>query len=40
MIFDEHTGDERLDRAIRVVLVDRHAMVREGLSRILAAETE
>ena len=40
MIFDEHTGDERPDRPIRVVLVDRHAMVREGLSRILAAETE
>ena len=39
-MFDEHTGDERPDRAIRVVLVDRHAMVREGLSRILAAETD
>ena len=40
MIFDEHTGDERPDRPIRVVLVDRHAMVREGLSHILAAETD
>jgi len=38
MIFDEHTGEERRDRPIRVVLVDRHAMVREGLSRILTAE--
>jgi two-component system response regulator NreC len=40
MIFDEHTGDERSELAIRVVLIDRHAMVREGLSRILAAETD
>jgi DNA-binding NarL/FixJ family response regulator len=38
MMFDEHIGDERRDRAIRVVLVDRHTMVREGLCRILAAE--
>ena len=38
MIFDEHTGDERPERAIRVVLVDRHAMVREGLSHILTGE--
>ena len=38
MIFDEQTGEERRDRPIRVVLVDRHAMVREGLSRILTAE--
>lgn len=30
--------DEHRDQAIRVVLVDRHAMVRKGLCRILAAE--
>jgi DNA-binding NarL/FixJ family response regulator len=38
MIFDEHAGDERSERAIRVILVDRHPMVREGLSRILTEE--
>lgn len=40
MIFHGQAGDERSERAIRVILVDRHAMVREGLSRILAAETD
>jgi DNA-binding NarL/FixJ family response regulator len=38
MIFHGHAGDECSERPIRVVLVDRHAMLREGLSRILAAE--
>src|SRR6266508_3306775 len=38
MILDDQTGDERSERVIRVVLVDRHAMVREGLSHILTAE--
>jgi len=38
MIFQRQAEDEPRDRVIRVVLVDRHAMVREGLSRILTAE--
>ena len=38
MIFQGQAEDEPRDRVIRVVLVDRHAMVREGLSRILTAE--
>jgi DNA-binding NarL/FixJ family response regulator len=40
MIFDGQTGDERSEPAISVVMVDRLAMVREGLSRILAAEPD
>ena len=40
MSFPGQAEDESRDRPIRVVLVDRHAMVREGLSRILAAEPD
>jgi len=40
MICYGQAGDERSERVIRVVLVDRHTMVREGLSHILAAETD
>ncbi|HET9221208.1 MAG TPA: response regulator transcription factor [Roseiflexaceae bacterium] len=38
MINQRQAGDERNEPAISVVLVDRHAMVREGLCRILTAE--
>jgi len=38
MILDDQTADEHSEQVIRVVLVDRHAMVREGLSHILTAE--
>jgi two-component system, NarL family, response regulator LiaR len=38
MINQRQAGDERNEPVISVVLVDRHAMVREGLSRILTAE--
>ena len=38
MIDQRQAGDEGTEPAISVVLVDRHAMVREGLCRILTAE--
>lgn len=38
MSFHGHAVDECSERPIRVVLVDPHAMVREGLSHILAVE--
>ena len=38
MMSQPGSQDGHMDQAIRVVLVDRHVMVREGLCRILAAE--
>ena len=38
MMSQPGSQDGHKDQAIRVVLVDRHVMVREGLCRILAAE--
>jgi DNA-binding NarL/FixJ family response regulator len=40
MNVQRQAGGERSEPAISVVLVDQHAMVREGLSRILAAEPD
>ena len=40
MMSQPGSQQRHMDRAIRVVLVDRYALVREGLCRILAAEAD